>query len=600
VYSASFANGFLNWDDPANVTHNPHIRAITWENVKVFFTEPLLGMYSPLVYLSYAIDFRIGGLNPGVYHFTNLCLHLLSVCLVFVVVFRLTRNLAMGTLVAALFAVHPMNVAAVTPVSVRSGLLCSCLYLAAYYAYLQHLEKGRRSFPWLSFAMFLGSVLSKSAAVVFPLLMLLTDRYYNKPFSLKNILRKSPFFLVSLAFGVLTFMFREDTIAMGREPQFSLLERLFLACHGVVLYVGRLMVPIGLSSYYPYPERVSGHLPLGVWLAPVLIAVTVWAVAKLRQYRRAMMFGGAFFLLHVFLVLKIVPLGAEWASDRYVYLPSIGLFFVVGEVWRQRWRPSPPWVAVLVVVVTVLGVVAYERNGAWKDNMTFYGEILRRYPNAAIAWSNRGAARLRDLNDAVGAAADCDNAVRLDPGYAAAYFNRATAKLMLRRYEEALRDSNAAVQLNGRRSEYYQLRADIKLAVRDYRGAMGDSETALGLNPNGPEAYMAYASRGIAKISLHDGAGAIEDFNESVRLNPREAAVYQNRASARAMLGDDKGAMADYNRAIEVNRSFATAYYYRGLLKQKLADRIGSCEDFRKASDLGLDTARILANHDCK
>ena len=600
VYSASFANLFLNWDDPANVTQNPHIRAITWETIKLYFTTPLLGMYSPLVYFSYAIDFRIGGLEPGVYHATNLFLHLLSVCLVFVLVRRLTRNLAMATIVAALFAVHPMNVAAVTPVSVRSALLFSAFYLAALVAYVQYVEKDRRAYLWLSFVMFVAAVLSKSAAVVFPALMLLVDHYYEKPLSWKDVIRKSPFLLVSLVFGVVTFLFREDTLAMARAPQFSLVGRLFLACYSLVLYMFRLIVPVGLSSYYPYPDTIAGHLPVGAYLAPLVLAAAAWLAARLKRYRKAVVFGAGFFLIHLFLVLKIVPLGAEWTSDRYVYLPSIGLFFIAADMWRQRWRASPAWGAVLVIVVTVLGVVAYERNGAWKDNMTFYGEILRRYPDAAIAWSNRGAARLRDLNDAAGAAADCDHAVRLDPGYADAYYNRATAKVVLRQYDGALRDSDAAVRLNGRRSEYFQLRADIKLALKDYRGAIGDTETAIGLSPGGPEAYMAYASRGIARIWLQDGAGAIEDFNESVRLNPYEAAVYQNRANARAMLGNDKGAMADYDKAIEVDRSFATAYYYRGLLRQKLADSTGSCEDFRKASSLGLDTARTLATRDCK
>src|SRR4029453_13716700 len=72
VHARAFANPFLFFDDPQNVLDNASIRALTLDNLKIYFTTPLLGMYSPLVYLSYAFDYRIGGLDAPVYHVTNL------------------------------------------------------------------------------------------------------------------------------------------------------------------------------------------------------------------------------------------------------------------------------------------------------------------------------------------------------------------------------------------------------------------------------------------------------------------------------------------------------------------------------------------------
>src|SRR6187549_3106623 len=110
VYSSSFPNALLNWDDSANVTQNSAIRALTVSNVREWFTQPLLGMYSPLVYASYAVDYRVGGLNPVAYHATNLILHLACVLLVYGIVARLTARSAGALLAAAVFAVHPANV----------------------------------------------------------------------------------------------------------------------------------------------------------------------------------------------------------------------------------------------------------------------------------------------------------------------------------------------------------------------------------------------------------------------------------------------------------------------------------------------------------
>ncbi len=617
VFSSAFSNRFLNWDDPANVTQNPYIRAITWDAVKAWFTTPLLGMYTPLVYLSYAIDFRLGHLDPFAYHLTNLLLHLLNAALVLLIVFRLTSSTTTAAIVSALFAVHPVNVAAVTPVSVRSSLLYSLFYLSAYLAYLRHVtgQVGQvgKALPhppdqphlpspwlWLSWLLFSMSVLAKSAAVVFPVLLLLTDWYSRRPFTRRRVLEKIPFFAVALAFAIVGFVFREDTAAMATASEFQVGERFCLAVYSLLRYGAELVAPIGLSAYYPYPERVGGHLPLAIYLAPVVVAAAAWLVARARAKRPLVVFGALFFLVHVLLVLKVIPVGAEWMADRYLYLPSIGLFLVAIEICRPAVRRiGKPAVAAVAVWVAVLSVAAYARNGAWKDDLTFYGDIIATYPNAPIAYSNRAAAKLREAGDPTGALADCERAIRLDPAYADAHFNCATAKMMLHRAADALRDVNTAIELNAGRSEYYQVRADARLAVGDYTGAIADSDRTIALDPHRAEVYMAYVSRGIARVSLSDARGALRDFDAAIALDPTVAVVYQNRANARAMAGDATGALADYDSAVALDPSLGTAYYYRGLLKEKLGNGNSSCDDFRAASGRGVAAARLLVSRAC-
>jgi tetratricopeptide (TPR) repeat protein len=623
VYSSSFANGFLNWDDPGNVTQNEAIRAITWEHLKIWFTRPLLGMYSPLVYISFAIDYLFGGMQPSMYHATNLLLHLLNVVLVFLIVFRLSSSTLASAIVTSLFAVHPMNVAAVTPVSVRSSLLFSCFYLAAYLAYLRYLggsaagmaglESGtteaagpfskdakRWRWLWLSLVLFVLAALAKSAAVVFSLLLVATDYYYRRPITWRKLLEKWPFFVVSVVFGMVTFVFREDTAAMVTTTDSPLLERLLLACYSVAHYLFRLIVPTRLSAFYPYPVRVGGHLPIAVYLAPVILVAAAWLAMRLKPYRRLMVFGGLFFLIHILLVVKIIPLGAEWVADRYVYLASIGIFFILAEVLRQL-KPEPRKVGVTVAagLVGILAVASFQRSAVWKDDMAFYSGIIGSQPGAAVAYSNRAAARIRNASDAEGALADCDSAIRLDPEYADAYHNRATAKMMLRKYGEALADSSAAIKLNPSRAEFFRTRADAQLATGDLAGAIADSEKALELDPHGPETFLAYQSRGIARIKMNDRAGAIADFSKAIELNPQAATAYQNRGNARVLAGDDAGALADYDKTVEVSPTFATAYYYRGMLKERRGDRTGSCGDYRKAAQLKVPGAEAAVQDVC-
>jgi hypothetical protein len=133
VYSHSISNGFVNWDDGENVYDNIYIRELSVDNIKVYFTRALLAMYTPLVYLSYAIDYKIGGLDPHIYHATNLLLHLLNIILLFFVVRLLTQRIEIAVIVALLFAVHPLNTGAVAPVSTRSTLLYSFFSLQRFF-----------------------------------------------------------------------------------------------------------------------------------------------------------------------------------------------------------------------------------------------------------------------------------------------------------------------------------------------------------------------------------------------------------------------------------------------------------------------------------
>jgi Tfp pilus assembly protein PilF len=601
VYSSSFANGFLNWDDPDNVTQNLLIRSLSWPNVAAYFTTPLLGMYTPVVYISFALDYLAGGLNPFVYHLTNLALHLANVALVFFAILALSRSRVAAAVTAALFAVHPMNVAAVTPISVRSSLLYSCFYLAAWLAYIRHVQRGGRRWLWASFALFLLSALSKSAAVVFPLLMLATDWFSGRPISWKRIREKWPFLVAGAVFGVVTFVFREDTAGMQSVPAFVLWERLFFAAYTLVFYVAKLVVPVGLSAYYPYPARVNGHMPLVFFLSPLVVATVAWLAWRLRSYRRVLLFGGLIFIIHIFLVLKIVPIDDVIAADRYMYLPSIGLFLVAGEACRRWSRRAAMSVAALAGVLVVgLAVVSYGRSEAWQDNRRFYGEIIARYPTAAVAYSNRGASLIRDANDPRSALPDLDRAIQIDPNYAEARYNRATANMLIARPGAALADAVAAIRLKPGRSEYHLVSANARIALHDYRGAIDEANKVIALEPPADQLYMAYESRGIASVFLDDTAAAIRDFTTAISLEPGAPSLYQNRGNARAIAGESAGALADYDRAVELNPSLSTAYSYRGQLKVRMGDRSGGCDDLRRAAALGLGAARTLAGALCQ
>jgi hypothetical protein len=395
VHARAFANPFLFFDDPQNVLDNASIRALTLDNLKIYFTTPLLGMYSPLVYLSYAFDYRIGGLDATVYHVTNLAVHLVNVALAALVVRRLTGDAITGLFVALLFAVHPMNVAGVAPLSLRSGLLYSAFYLGAYLAYLRYAERRQPRWLVVSLVCFVLAGLSKSAAIVFPAVLLATDIYLNRARTRAVWLEKLPFVVVSVVFAGLGVVFRSD---IGITPDFSLVERVWLALYSLAYYGYTLALPIGLSPFHPYPQRVDGHLPSLVYVGAFAVIAVVALAWLWRSQRRLFAFGGLFFLINIVLVLKIVPIGVEFVADRYVYLPSIGLLLIAVVLARQA---APAWrrltMAVLAGVAVWFSAASYVRAEDWRDRLAFESAILRQYPDDPDAHAGLGIA-LREQN----------------------------------------------------------------------------------------------------------------------------------------------------------------------------------------------------------
>jgi len=195
------------------------------------------------------------------------------------------------------------------------------------------------------------------------------------------------------------------------------------------------------------------------------------------------------------------------------------------------------------------GCDRYEKrdyDGAIAD----YNEAIRLDPNYA-AYNNRGLARY-DKKDYDGAIADYYEAIRLNPNYAAAYNNRGLARYDKGDYDSAIADSSEAIRLDSNYALAYNNRGIARRNKQDYDGAIADSSEAIRLNPNYAHAYN---NRGIARRNKQDYDGAIADFSEAIRLNPNYARAYNNRGMAKRAKGDTRDAEADFIKARQLDPS---------------------------------------------
>jgi len=213
----------------------------------------------------------------------------------------------------------------------------------------------------------------------------------------------------------------------------------------------------------------------------------------------------------------------------------------------------------------------------------------------AVDWVNK-ALSLWDggkYNDPEKAIEYLNNAIKLELGYAEAYYNRGNAYNKPGQYERAIKDYNEAIRLKPDYAEAYYNRGIVYLYLGQYERAIKDYNEAIRLKPYLIEPYN---NLGVAYNNLGQYERAIKDFNEAIRLNPYYALAYNNRGNAYNKLGQYERAIEDYNETIRLNPDYAEAYYNRGIVYLYLGQYERAIEDCNQTIRLKPDLALAYNN----
>lgn len=390
---------FVNYDDGLYVSENDHVQAgLTWPTVKWSFMTFEVGTWHPLTWISHALDCQLFGLDPAGHHDINLLLHTLNVVLLFWVLQAATGYAGRSAMVAALFALHPINVESVAWVAERKNVLSMLFFLLALGVY-QWYARGPRvgRYAVVAFLYALG-LLAKPVVITFPFVLLLWDYWpLRRMFTVDReaeetanvaipaksfswlVLEKLPLFALSATSAVMTMAAARTDTEKILYPRHIRIETAIVS---YIQYLEKAFWPSRLAVFYPHPG--STLRPWRVYAA--LFALVVITALVFEARRRYLLVGWLWFIGTLVPMLGLQPVGykgMQGIADRYAYLPFIGLFIMVcwgiaDFVSKRESAIRSAWLAGFsLAVLLVLAVVARRQIGYWSDNVTLWSHTLQ-------------------------------------------------------------------------------------------------------------------------------------------------------------------------------------------------------------------------------
>ncbi|MFA6281336.1 MAG: tetratricopeptide repeat protein [Candidatus Omnitrophota bacterium] len=500
VFLPCLKNDFVALDDSAYITEIISLRHTSLQSIKYIFTSFFLTMYQPLNRVSYLFESKFFGLNPFPYHLANVILHLINCLFVFWLIYLLSGKIAISSIATILFAIHPLRVEPVAWVSGRQDLLCALFFLLTIIYYCYYL-RGRKinKYYYFSLVLFIFSLLSKAMAVTLPVILIFVDYLFHRKPDKKMFLDKVPFFILSFVFGLVAIIGKYLSGALRSDNLATLLNKFVIAVSSIAFYINKILFPVKLSCFYPY--YVIGGKPFFLY-SLVVFTVLVIAMILSSRYTRKVVFGGAFFLVAILPVLQLVPINLSIAADRYTYVSSIGLVYIIacGCVWVYTKRMKYTlWVnfflsVLLITAIVTLSYLTWERCQVWRDDLTLWNDALGNYVNVDLIYNNRGAAYSAkgNYNQAI---ADYSKTIELNPNFFEAYDNRGIVYIHNGNYSQAILDFTKAIEINHKYANAYYNRAGAYVNINNYDKAISDFSKVIELEPG----YCADAYYGRAK-----------------------------------------------------------------------------------------------------
>ncbi|WP_459925442.1 tetratricopeptide repeat protein [Desulfatiferula olefinivorans] len=591
VYQGVLSSDFISMDDPVYVTDNPFVnRGFSRDGIRwAFDFGHESGPYwMPVTMLSHMADVHLFGLDPSMHHGHNLILHLLNVLLLSTFFMKVSGDYSKSLLIAALFALHPLNVESVAWVTSRKNVLSTVFWLSAMLAYLRYLTRKDLVSYLMVFVCFVLGLMAKASVItlIFSLLLLDiwpfhrfllfreggTTRYRLRTLmNLTPVLEKIPFLVFT---GLVLYVNFTKTSFVGEATTLDAVPmavRLSNAVSAYGVYLVQMIWPVGLSVHYPYPESISLWKTLPTLALLVTVTGAVLWQARLRPF---LMVGWFWFIGNLVMVSGLIQ-GGLWPAhaDRFMYVPMIGLLTALAWAGGQR-PPTRPFVVTAAAVCLCLAVLTWIQVGHWKDGIRLYRHALAVNPDDRASLVNLAFA-LDKAGKGAEAVPHYQAILEYYPHYAEVHVNLGVILAGQGRDTEALVHFERAMALKPSLESAVQNAAVIYEKHGRIDDAVAAGEILWSRQPDNMKRLSA-----LTRLLVDNGRlkRAAEVYEKALTVLPgARVSLCYNLACVYAMDGQTDRAM-DY-----LNRALAAGFNRRDLLaRDEQLDRLRSLPEFKR------------------
>lgn len=515
TYANALNNAFVS-DDIAEIAKNPNI-----SDISTITTRP----FNFIRIIFYWISFNLGGLNPLFFRLINYFFHLGSVLVVFALLSKMyTKRFAF--FVAAIFAVHPSFSEAVIWISGGTYPQYTFFFLLSLLFYI--FSKERKKYYWFSILSFLLALMSHSQMslplfVIFPI--------YELSFGnlRKNLLKVTPFFLLSLVYLGVTFASlpeRTNTLQSVHYQEGGLDNPFIQIPIAISSYFELIFWPQVLTLYHSELAFGPVNFAIRAVVTLALFAIIGWSFIKNKQI---------FFWLSLFLVTlspTLTPFKLTWiVAERYLYLASLGIIIPVMlfmERIIKKIRINNLDLYLSIVIVTLFIIRTFTRNIDWKNEDNLWIATGKTSPSSPNTHNNLGDVYGR-WGDKQKALEEFQTAIALKPNYADAYHNLANTYREVGEIDKALENYHKAIEFNPKLWQSYQNIASIYFQDKDYDKTLEYMEGALKISPQN---IGLYSNLGIVYLYKGDKEKAKEIFNQVLAVDPQNQFARQGLVEA--------------------------------------------------------------------
>ena len=545
VYLPTLRYQFVH-DDRGQIVENPAVHS--WHAVPTYFTAQVwaavmpgeLGnYYRPLFLLWLRINDAVFGNHAWAWHLTTALAHVLATLLVYLLAVRLEIELDSALLAALIFGLHPAHIEAVAWVSGVTEPLLGILLMASLLAYLQGRRDGYGApairYKVISLFFFALAMLEKETAMILPGLLIVyewifeRERWRGYLAWVGGALRRIWPYILIIAVYVPARIYALKGLSHVVTP-LSTEQLVFTWPSLMAFWIRHLVWPAGLSTFYTFPAVV--HSTLKNFILPAILDVGVGLALAVcvRRSRPA-----AFFA--VWLALPLVPLlnlrvfvADDFAHDRYLYLPSVGMAVLLAMLLKKlcvgppRWLGfSVPLLAAGLCLAAALGCGTIIESAYFRDNLTFYEYNLRQAPHDPYAESNYAIVLAEDERYGPALEKFLD-VVNQYPNYWNATYNLALTYYKIGRMPEAETYFLQAIRINPNKSSEYFYLGMVRFKSGRTDEAISSVGQALAIDPNG---FAYHFALGVMLKTQGDLGGALREFREELANNPGERAAIE-------------------------------------------------------------------------